>query len=140
MMKNNCHHLREFINSIDVNAKDATDDIPTIIMVMGDTIPASTAAWPNTKAPTIEIEELPLPGNLKSLSLSIWNIKLITNISNTVENGTPSFCIDKLINNPLGIASILNAISDIYIAGVNKASIPATILIILLIAILVDFS
>ena len=103
-IKISCHHLREFISSIDENASDETDEIPTIIMVIGDTIPASTAACPNTSAPTIEMELPPLPGNLKSLSLNIWNIIIMTNISNTVEKGTPSLWTEKLIKRPLGIA------------------------------------
>ena len=32
------------LNSIDEKARDATDEIPTIIIVIGETIPASTAA------------------------------------------------------------------------------------------------
>ena len=71
MIKNNCHHLIELINSIDEKERLATELIPTIIIVIGDTIPASTAACPKTKAPTIDIELLPLPENLKSLSLNI---------------------------------------------------------------------
>ena len=104
--------LRKLINSIDEKASDATDEIPTIIIVIGETIPASTAAWPKTKAPTIEIELPPLPGKRISLSLNIWNIKLITIISKTVEKGTPSLWIEKFIKRPLGIASKLYAIND----------------------------
>mgnify|MGYP003294587075 CR=1 FL=1 len=79
----------KLISSIEEKASDDTADMPTIIIVIGDTIPASTAACPRTSAPTIEIELPPLPGNLISLSLNISHTINIINASIVAGKGTP---------------------------------------------------
>ena len=60
-------------------------DIATTIIIIGDTIPALTAASPNIKPPRIEIEDPILLGILKSVSRSIS--KQVSNIIHSTKLG-----------------------------------------------------
>ena len=79
--------------------------IATTIIIIGDTIPAFTAASPKISAPTIEMAELAKLGNFRSLSLRISKAIIISNASTNVENGTLSLCAAILINNCVGMIS-----------------------------------
>ena len=59
---------------------------------IGDTIPAFTAASPNTRAPTILIEDPIALGIRISLSLRISKVVMRIKISKMVGIGTPSRC------------------------------------------------
>ena len=78
------------INSGSTNVSDDIEVIAITIIIIGDTIPADTAASPRINAPTIDSAELAKLGNFKSLSLKISNDVIITKASIKVENGTPS--------------------------------------------------
>ena len=79
------------------------DVMATIIMVIGDTIDASTAACPKTKAPTILMAVVMLLGLLISLSLNTSNIVINNMISKKVGKGTPSLCTAREISSLSGI-------------------------------------
>ena len=81
-----------------------------IIIIIGLTILADTAASPKISAPNMLIEELKLLGNLISLSLSISQIKIIKNVSIVAGKGIPSFCVMKLVRSKAGIVSWLYVI------------------------------
>ena len=77
----------------------------TTITVIGETIPAATAASPKTNAPTI-LTAVPIElGSLISLSLNISNVMLKIRISIAVGNGTPCLCVFRETNNLSGIIS-----------------------------------
>ena len=98
-MKIKRHDLIPFMKSISVKIKLHIDVKATTITVIGETIPASTAACPKTKAPTILMAADILLGLLKSLSLNISKIVVSKIISKVVGKGTPSLWIAKDINN-----------------------------------------
>ena len=101
--------------------KPLIEDIATTIIIIGDTIPALTAASPNIKPPRIEIEDPILLGILKSVSRSIS--KQVSNIihSTKLGKGTLSLWSIKLVSNKDGITSILWVVKLIYIPGKNTA-------------------
>ena len=72
-----------------LNIKDDVYDIAIVIIIMGLTMPAFTAASPNSSAPNIEIVEPYFDGNLESLSLKSSHITNIINASNIEGKGTP---------------------------------------------------
>ena len=138
-MKIKRHALIPFIKSISVNIRLHIEVNATTITVIGETIPASTAAWPSTKAPTILMAADMLFGLLMSLSLSISNIVVSNIISNVVGKGTPSLCMARDINNLSGIVFWSYVVMAIYIAGVNSVIIKAISLKTLVNVMLVDF-
>ena len=77
--------------------------IAIIIIIIGDTIPAATAASPSTKPPSIEIDELAACDILKSLSLSISNDIIINIASINAEKGTNALPALKINNKLRGI-------------------------------------
>ena len=56
------YHLMAFINSGSVNRRADIAVMASIIIIIGDTIPALTAASPKISAPTMEIAEPPTFG------------------------------------------------------------------------------
>ena len=120
IINNNLYHLIPFVNSGSVIVNDDIDVIAIIIIIIGDTIPASTAAWPSIRAPTIERELVVKFGNLNSLSFSISKDTNIISASVKAEKGTFSLWVAKLINNFNGNKLWLCVVNDIYIAGVNR--------------------
>ena len=99
------HILIELTMSLSLNKNDATDDIAITMIIIGDIIPASTAACPKTKAPTIDIDEPTTNGTLVSASLSISKLSQRSNASIKEGKGTPSRCILKLIRTEVGSVS-----------------------------------
>lgn len=86
----------------------AKEDIPviaTIIISMGLTIFALTAAWPNTNAPTIPIVGPIGDGTLKPASLINSKEISITSISNIIGKGTFSLEAKMEKSNSVGISS-----------------------------------
>ena len=79
-----------FMKSMSVKTKLQIDVKATTMTVIGETIPASTAACPRTKAPTILMAADILLGLLKSLSLKISKMVVSKIISKVVGKGTPS--------------------------------------------------
>ena len=80
--------LRPVIKTGSTNINDEIEVIAMTIIIIGDTIPAFTAASPKINAPTIEIAELAKLGSLRSLSLKISKAIVISMASKKAENGT----------------------------------------------------
>ena len=93
------------MNSGSTNVSEEIDVIAITIIMIGDTIPADTAASPNIKAPTMDKAELAKLGSFKSLSLKISNDVIIRIASINVENGTFSLCAAILVSNGVGSIS-----------------------------------
>ena len=125
------HILIELTISLSLNKNDATDDIAITMIMIGDIRPASTAAWPKTKAPTIDIDEPTTNGTLVSASLSISKLSQRSNASIKDGKGTPSLCILKLIRTEVGSVSWLKVVNAIYKPGIIIAIINDINLIIL---------
>ena len=125
--------LSAFVNSGSENINEEIAVMATTIIMIGDTIPADTAASPKIKAPTMEMAELAKLGSLKSLSLNISNDRIINIASVNVENGTFFLCAAILISNSMGIISWLYVVNAIYRAGVNRVIKKVIYLIILVI-------
>ena len=94
-----------FTIPISENISDAIAESEIIITIIGDTIPADTAASPKTIAPRIEIALPERCGILMSLSLSISKTKIKPKASIMAGKGTPSRCAAKFINKVTGIVS-----------------------------------
>ena len=90
------HHLRALIISIDEKASPDIADIDITIIIIGEIIPAATAASPNIKPPSIDTDVPILDGFLISLSLSISNDILINKASSKAEKGTLLLCSAKM--------------------------------------------
>ena len=90
MINENLQNLIPFIKSVSWNIRLDIDVMATTIIVIGETIEASTAACPSTRAPTILIAVVILLGLLISLSLSTSNTVINNIISKKVGKGTPS--------------------------------------------------
>ena len=118
-MNANLHHLNPFINSGSVNGRADIAVIDTTIIIIGETIPAFTAASPNIKAPTIDRALLLNDGILRLLSLNISKDNIIIKASKKAGKGTFSLWEAKLINKSVGNNSWLNVVIAIYKAGVN---------------------
>ena len=73
-----------------------------IIIIIGETIPADTAASPRIRAPTMDRAELAKLGNFKSLSLNISKDVIISMASIKVEKGTFSLCAAMLVKSGVG--------------------------------------
>ena len=81
------------------------DVMATTIIIIGDTIPADTAASPNIRAPTMDRELLAKLGIFKSLSLNISKENIISIASIKAEKGTFSLCPAILSRSGVGIIS-----------------------------------
>ena len=79
------HVLIPLVKSISVNTRLHIDVKATTMTVIGETMPASTAACPKTKAPTILMAADILLGLRKSLSLSISNMVVSNIISKIIK-------------------------------------------------------
>ena len=104
-MKSIRYHLMLFINSGSVNKRADIAVIASMIIIIGDTIPALTAASPSIRAPTTEIAVPPIFGIRISLSLKRSNERSIIRASKKAGKGTLLLCEAKLINNSNGIIS-----------------------------------
>ena len=83
----------------------AIEEIATTIIIIGETIPALTAASPKIKPPNIEIA-LPLVADIRtSLSLNISQINNIPKASIRAGKGTPSRWLIKLVKSFAGMDS-----------------------------------
>ena len=103
----NRYILRAVMKTGSTNISDDIDVMAITIIIIGDTIPALTAASPRIRAPTIEIAELAKLGNFKSLSLSISNAIVIRIASKNAEKGTFSLCAAILTISSVGNISWL---------------------------------
>ena len=112
--------LRPVVNVGSVKISDEIDVMAITIIMIGDTMPALTAASPKIRAPTMEMAELAKLGSFKSLSLKISNEIIIRIASMNVENGTFSRCDAILTSNCVGNISWLKVVIAIYIPGVNN--------------------
>ena len=119
-INNNLYHLRPFINSGSGNGSADIAVIDITIIIIGETIPAFTAASPKINAPTIDNALLLKLGILKSLSLNISNDIIIINASKNAGNGTDSLWEAKLISRSVGSNSWLYVVIAIYNAGVRS--------------------
>ena len=110
-------------------AKELIPVIATIMINIGLTIPALTAAWPRTMAPTIPRVGPIGDGTLSPASLIISNEISIIKISKIIGNGT--LCLEDKIeyNNSVGIISLWKLVIAIYNPGNNSAKKAAIILI-----------
>ena len=95
--------LIPFMKSMSVKTRLQIDVKATTMTVIGETMPASTAACPKTKAPTILMAADILLGLRKSLSLSISNMVVSNIISKAVGKGTPSLWMARDIRSLSGI-------------------------------------
>ena len=73
----NLYILRALLKSGFVNTSDDIKHIAIVIIIIGLTIPAFTAASPSISAPSMEIAVPYLDGNLISLSLHILQALLL---------------------------------------------------------------
>ena len=90
IINSNLYHLIPFINSGSVINNADVSVIAITIIIIGDTIPAATAASPNIRAPTIDRELVVKFGSLKSHSFNISNDNTIIIASMNALNGTDS--------------------------------------------------
>ena len=90
-----------FINSCDGKINPEIDEIAIIIIIIGDTIPAATAASPSINPPNIDIEDAEEFDILKSPSLNISKDIIINSASIYAGKGTnvlPALKINKRLN------------------------------------------
>ena len=73
--------LKALDNSIDWKVKPAIEEIAIMIIIIGDTIPALTAASPKINPPSIEIEEPADVDMRKSASFNISKQMIIKSAS-----------------------------------------------------------
>ncbi len=85
--------------------KEAIPVIATTITINGDTMPAWTAAWPITRAPTILTAWPTARGSLIPASRRASKVISITSASSTAGKGTPSLAAAMLIRSCVGIIS-----------------------------------
>ena len=104
-MKTSLLIRRALLNSGSTKIREEMAVIATTIIIIGDTIPALTAASPRISAPTIEIAELAKLGSFKSLSRSISKAIIIKRHSIKAGKGTFSLWAAILIKRLVGIIS-----------------------------------
>ena len=102
IINSNLYHLNPFITSGSGKSRADMAVIAITIIIIGDTIPAFTAASPSIRAPTIDRALLEKLGILKSLSLNISNDIIMINASKKAGNGTDSLWEAKLISKSVG--------------------------------------
>ncbi len=110
-----------------------------MIIIIGDIIPAETAASPRINPPSIEMALPVVEDILKSLSLSISKEIIINNASITAGNGTNARWAFSKSKSDIGIASWLYVVTAIYALGKRIAIKKAKILMILINVVLIDF-
>ena len=101
-MKVRRYHLIPFIISGSVNRSADKEVRAIMIIIIGDTIPASTAALPNIRAPTVDIALVVKFGLLRSHSLNISKAVIMRMASMNAGKGTLARWEVKLINNSYG--------------------------------------
>ena len=94
----------QLADKINEKTKALMELIATTIIIIGDIIPALTAASPNINPPRIDTELPTLLGILISLSLNISNAIIIIKISKKAGNGTIVCCSIKFKRRLVGIA------------------------------------
>lgn len=99
------YHLIPFIISGSVNNRADNAVIAITIIIIGETIPALTAASPNIRAPTVDKALDVKDGLLKSHSLNISKENAIKRASKKAGNGTLDLCEAKLTSNSVGSIS-----------------------------------
>ena len=99
------YHLILFINSGSVNRRADMAVMASTIIIIGDTIPALTAASPSIRAPTTEIAVPPIFGIRISLSLNISKERSIIRASKKAGKGTLLLCEAKFMSNSKGSIS-----------------------------------
>lgn len=101
-------------------AKEAIPVIAIIIIKIGLTMFALTAAWPRTNAPTIPIVGPIGEGTLRPASRMSSKEISISNSSNIIGKGT--FCLDATIENSssVGISSWWKFVTPTHIPGSNN--------------------
>ena len=98
----NRYHLSPLMISGSVNIRADREVRAMIIIIMGEMIPAFTAASPRIKAPTVDRALVVNDGLLKSLSLRISKEVIIIIISIKAGKGTVSLWDAKLISRLVG--------------------------------------
>ena len=101
------YNLKALMNSGSTKFRDEMAVRATTIIMIGETIPALTAASPRISAPTIEMAELAKLGSLRSHSLKISKDTIISIHSMKAAKGTPSLWLAFLISNSKGLISWL---------------------------------
>ena len=96
------YHLIPLIISGSENRRADTAVMAITIIMIGDTIPALTAASPRIRAPTMERALVVEVGSLRSHSLNISNEANIIIASIKAGNGTVDLCAAKLIKSWVG--------------------------------------
>ena len=109
--------------------KELIPVIATIMINIELTIPALTAAWPRTMAPTIPRVGPIGDGTLSPASLIISNEISINKSSNMIGNGTLCLLAKIEKSNSVGSISWWKFVTDIYNPGNNSAKKAAIILI-----------
>ena len=104
------HTLMAFTIPMWENISDEIAERAITITIIGETIPAETAASPRTIAPSIDIAVPDRWGILISLSRSISKTRVRPSASTIAGNGTPSLWAAKLISKVAGIVSWLYVI------------------------------
>ena len=104
------HSLMAFTIETWENIKLHIDDIAITMTMIGDTIPADTAASPRTMAPRMLMAFPDTWGILRSLSLRISKIRIIPIASIKVGKGTPFRCWAKFTIRVRGIVSWLKVV------------------------------
>ena len=87
-MKISRYHLMALISSGSVKSRADTTVMAIMIIMIGETIPALTAASPKTRAPTIDRALVVKVGSLKSHSFNISKDDSINMASKKVGKGT----------------------------------------------------
>ena len=112
-MNNSLYHLMALISSGSVNSRADIAVTASIIIIIGDTIPALTAASPRIRAPTTEIADPPIFGIRISLSLNISKDKSINSASKKAGKGTVLLWEAKFIRSSNGNISWLKVVMAI---------------------------
>ena len=99
------YSLNALVNSGSTKVSDDMEVMAIMMIIIGETIPADTAASPSISAPTIESAEFAKLGSFKSLSLKISKAIVISNASMNVEKGTFSLWAAMLIKSDVGSIS-----------------------------------
>ena len=88
IIKKRRYHLNPLVISGSVNISDDKDVMAITMIIIGDIIPAFTAASPKIRAPTVERALVVKVGLLRSHSLNISKANIIIIVSTNVGKGT----------------------------------------------------
>ena len=105
IMKRILHHLSPLMTSGSVNNREDREVMARTIIIIGETIPAFTAASPRINAPTVERALVVKVGPLRSPSLRISKAIIIIIASKKAGNGTDALWEAKLTSNWVGSIS-----------------------------------